>query len=368
MSGASEKTEKPTPKRIADARKKGQIAKSNDFNSALVLGAVALILALYGAYFFNSVARLARELLRHQLQASEAMTLSAFEALFRDMVFQIVIVALPFLVGTLLVGVLANLAQTRVLFTLDPLKPKLEKINPIQGFKRLFSQKSLVELIKGIVKMAVVGLCAYAVIRSQQAHLMGMTQMGFTQAWILVFKTILNICVAIAIALLVLGVADWWYQRYQLMKQLRMSRQEVKDEMKNMEGNPEIKRRVKSTGQAMLRQRMLKAVQTADVIVTNPTHISVALQYDPDEAPAPRVVAKGAEHLAFRIRELAKEHKIPIVENKPLARSIYATVEVNHMIPPELFIAVAEVLAFVFKRYKSRRNRHIRRMYQGGPV
>jgi flagellar biosynthesis protein FlhB len=366
MAEGSEKTEKPTPKRIADARKKGQVAKSNDFNSALVLGAVVLLLMMYGSYFFQYLARLTREFLQHQLRTATSLNEGTFAGIFSDTMFHIIIVMAPFLVGVLLMGVLANLMQVKVLFTVHPLKPDLQKINPLKGLKRIFSQRTFVELIKGILKMVVVGYCAYVVIQSQEDHLMAMSHMGFAQAWALIFKTALSICATIAIALLVLGVADWWYQHYQLMKQLKMTRQEVKDELKNTEGNPEIKRRLKQTGHAMLRRRMLSAVQTADVVVTNPTHFAVAIQYDPDEAPAPRVVAKGADHMAFKIRELAQEHKVPIVENKPLARSLYSAVEVDHMIPPELFITVAEVLAYVFKRNRGRRNRHVRKIYQEG--
>lgn len=368
MSGGSDKTEKPTPRRLSEARKKGQVAKSTDLNSAIVLGGVALILAMYGAYFFEYLMRIAREMLSHQLRHANELTQLTFEALFRDTVFHIVLAMLPFLIGIMVIGVLANIAQIKVMFTMHPLKPSMEKLNAISGFKRMFSQRSIVELIKGILKMVVVATCSYAVIRANQEHLLAMSAMGFAQSWALIAKVAFDICVAIAIILLILGMADWWYQKYQLRKQLMMTKQEVKDEMKNTEGNPQVKSKIKQQGQAILRQQMMKAVPTADVVVTNPTHFAVAIQYDPDVAPAPRVVAKGADNMAFQIRALAKEHGIPIVENKPLARSLFAAVEVEHMIPPELFIAVAEVLAYVFKRNKGRRKSHVRRMYTNGAV
>ncbi len=367
MSGSGEKTEKPTPKRLSDARKKGQVAKSVDLNAALVLGGIAMIIMIYGNSFFEYLMRLTRDMLRNHLaQAAENMTPQSFQLLFQDVTYHYIIVVAPFLVGVMFIGVLANIAQVRILFTMEPLKPNLAKINPLEGFKRMFSQKSLVELIKGILKMVIVAVCAWSIIQSQHDHLMAMTRMSFSQSWLLIFQTALNICVTTAIVLLVLGIADWWYQHYQLMKQLRMSRQDIKDEMKNTEGNPEVKRKVRQTGQALIRQQITKNVPTADVIVTNPTHFAVAIQYDPDVAPAPRVVAKGADHLAFKIRELAKEHGVPIVENKPLARQMYAQIEVGHMIPPDLFIAVAEVLAYVFKKNKGRKNRHARRMINNG--
>lgn len=360
------KTEKPTPKRQSKARQQGQVAKSADFNTSLVLGGIALVLTIYGGYFLQYLGRVMRELLHHQLRMTEPLTPLTFELLFRELVYHIVMLALPFLAGAMVIGVAANLLQVRFLFTTQPLHPSLNKLNPLTGFKKMFSQRSLVELGKGILKMAIVGGCGFAIVHGEQEHLLAMGQMSFSQSWQLVMDIVLRICSSIAVVLFLLGLADWWYQKHQLTKQLMMTRQEVRDEMKNSQGDPKIKSKVRSMGQSILRQVMMKAVPTADVIVTNPTHFAVALQYDPDEAPAPRVVAKGADHLAFQIRELAKQNGVPIVENKPLARSLYAAVEVNHMVPPELFVAVAEVLAYVFKRNKGRRKRSVHKTLHGG--
>lgn len=360
---ANEKTEQPTSRRLSEARKKGQVAKSSDLNTALVLGGIALLLTVYGAYFVQYLSRLMREMLWHQLQLGKSFTVLTLQDLFREMVFHSVIVVTPFLFGALLIGVAANLMQVQFLFTMDPLKPNLEKINPLSGIKRLCSQRAIMELVKGIIKMGIVGWCGFSVIQSNYSKLMSMSSMSFGQAWLLIFQIVLNICSTSAMVLLVLGVADWIYQKRQLTKQLKMTRQEVKDEMKNTEGNPEVKGKIRSAGQALVQKRMLKAVETADVIITNPTHFAVAIQYDPDIAPAPRVVAKGVDHFAMRIREAATQHGVPIQENKPLARSLYAMVEVDHMIPPELFVAVAETLAYVFKRNRGRRrNPHVSRL------
>ena len=291
---------------------------------------------------------------------------SDLKTLLRDFMMHIAMLTLPLMAGILLVGVLANLIQVRFLFSTDTLKPNFGKLNPLPGFKRFVSVKSLIELVKGVIKIIIVGWCSFSVIHSHLDQLMGMSQMGFVQAWTVIWGIAMSICWAIAIALLVIGIADWWLQRYQLMKQLRMTKQEVKDEMKNSEGNPEVKRKVKNAGRMLMRKRMLKAVPQADVIVTNPTHFAVAIQYDPDLAPAPRVVAKGADHMAFKIREIAQENGIPILENKPLARGLYAAVEVDHMIPPDMFIAVAEVLAYVYKRNKGRGAARMRRIKKGG--
>jgi flagellar biosynthetic protein FlhB len=368
MAEGQEKTEKPTPRRLSEARKRGQVAKSNDFNSAIVLGAVALILSLYGAYFFQSLSRLSYEFLSHELRNSYTLDLVSFQILVKNTIYHIVILAMPFLAGAMLWGIVANFFQVRFLFTLQPLKPSLSKLNIVSGFKRLLSIKSIVELAKGIAKMAIVASCGFSIVYSKLNVLTGLGQTNFAQAWMVVMGVILQIAITIAIVLIVLGIADWWWQHYNLMKQLKMTKQEVKDEFKNMEGNQQIKRKIKGMGQALVRKKMLKSVSLADVIITNPTHFAVAIQYDPDEAPAPRVVGKGADHLAFQIRELAKEHNIPIVENKPLARSIYAMVEVDHMIPPELFVAVAEILAFVFKRNKGRYRAKRKWMYERGGV
>ncbi len=362
---ADDKTEKPTPRRLSKAREQGQVAKSADLNSALVLGSVSLILTMYGAYFFQYLGRLTREFLLHKLQMASHLSQVGFEALFRDTFYHSMIVLLPFICGVMVVGIFANLIQVKPLFTTAPLKPSFQKLNFVNGFKRLFSQKSAVELIKGILKMVIIGACGFAVIYGQRDHLMALTHMGFAQGWLLIFNTTLNICTTIAIMTFVLGIADYFFQKYQLMKKLMMSRQEVKDEMKNAEGSPEIKSRIRGAGRAILK-KIMKAVPVADVVITNPTHYAIAIQYDPDVAPAPRVVAKGVDHMAFRIRELAKEHKVPIVENKPLARSLYAMVELDHMIPPELFIAVAEVLAYVYKRNKGRKRPKIGGVDLGG--
>jgi len=364
MSGGGEKTEKPTPRRLADARKKGQVAKSADFNAALILGGIVIILMTYGTYFFNSLSRIMRAILRDQLSNPTIFGEAQFLDLFNGAMFQVMMVAMPILIGSLVIGIFGNVLQIQFMFSLDPLKPNLGKLNPISGFKRIFSQRSVVEMIKGILKMTVVASVSFGVIRHHLTHLMSMTQMGFAQSCLLIFQVMLNTCAAIAIVMIVIGLADWWYQKYNLTKQLKMTRQEVKDEMKNTEGNPEMKHKIRHQGRAMLRKQTLQAVPIADVLITNPTHFAIAIQYDPDIAPAPRVIAKGTDHLALKMREIARENGVPIVENRPLARTLHAMVEVEHMIPPDLFIAVAEVLAYVFKKNMGRRKRKAKTVLQ----
>jgi len=365
MASGQEKTEKPTAKRLSEARKKGQVAKSMDLTTALSLGGIALTLFLYGAYFTQSLMRLLRGIWLHWLRHADMLTTGGIQTLMIDVCLKTIVIMLPFLLVPLVVGVAINLYQTQFLFSMQALRFSLDRLNPLNGFKRFFSQRSMVELAKGILKMAIVGAACYLLINGKLGQLMALSQMNFAQGWEVIFQILLEMSCLIALILFVMGLADYIYQRYQYTKGLRMTKQEVKDEHKNMEGDPKLKGRMRSVGKAMMRKRMLKAVPQADVVVTNPTHFSVAIQYDPDISPAPRVVAKGADELAFRIREMAKENKVPIVENKPLARSLYATVEVDHMIPPELFVAVAEVLAYVFRKNKGRGKPHVRRMLMG---
>lgn len=357
MSGAGEKTEKPTARRIDDARKKGQVAKSADLTAALVIGAILMILTWYGPSALGHIVRIIRHFMVHQLadMAGSALTMEGFLKLFNAATLHMMMLMAPFLLGAMVMGVLVNLFQVKPLFATEAIKPNLKKLNPIEGFKRLFSQRAFIELGKGLLKIAVVSAVCFGIIQSQYDQLLGTSQMAILKASHLLFQLILSLTFGVVIALLAIGVVDWKVQIYQLMKQLRMTKQEIKDEMRNTEGNPEVKRKIKSQGQAMARKRMLANVPKADVILVNPTHYSVAIQYDPDECPAPRVIAKGVDALALKIREIAREHQIPIVENKPLARSLYDAVEVEHMIPPHLFVAVAQVLAFVFTKSKGRK-------------
>jgi flagellar biosynthetic protein FlhB len=370
MSNAGEKTEKPTPRRIADARKKGQVAKSQDLNSAMVIGGILIVLSLYGPTMMAYILRLFRQFFVHQavMTGKAPMTLDGFLHLYHNGVLHMCLLMAPFLFGAMIVGASINLFQVKPMVAFEAIKPKLSKLNPIEGFKRMFSQRSIVELGKGILKIAAVAVICLFVVKGQLGFMLGSGQMTLIHASTGLFNTILSMTLGVAIFLFVLGAADWRYQIYQLMKQLRMSRQEIKDEMRNSEGSPEMKRKMKSVGQGFVKKRMMAAVPQADVVLTNPTHFSVAIQYDPDECAAPRVIAKGADALAFRIREIAKENGVPMMENKPLARALYAQVEVDHMIPPHLFVAVAQVLAFIFTQNKGRRAKRDRWKKMIGPV
>ena len=352
------RTEKPTPKRIDDARKEGQVAKSNDLNSAIILMTSTLLMVFVGPYTYNLLFGMVHEAFTTMLLQSR--TTEGFVRIITSTVESIAWLLIPFFVGILAMAVLGNLVQIKPMVSPKAIQPKLDKLNPLQGFKRMWSTRSIVEVGKSIIKMIVIGGCAVGIIMANEEKLMGLSHYELQTG----VGTILEVVGAIAgtacCIFLVMGLADFFYQKYELEKQLRMTKQQVKDERKNMEGDPQIKRKIREVGIQMTRKRQLSAVPTADVVITNPTHFSVAVKYDPDVSPAPMVVAKGQDHFAFKIREVANEHGVPIIENKPVARALYAVCEVDSMIPPELFVAVAQVLAVVFSKKKGR-NRRFRR-------
>lgn len=355
---ASEKTEKPTAKRMQDAREKGQVAKSQDFNGAIVLIAATGAMAYVGPYtlttLYGQMQYTFGQLLSSPL-ARQPLTSQKFNSLMADTIQSMVWLMLPFLLTVMVLGVLSNLVQVRPLFTMQAIFPKLDKINPINGFKRLWSMRSIVEVVKAIVKMTIIGATGTIIIQNHREELMGLGGLDVPVAWMAILKVIGEIAQWSCVLFFISGLIDWRYQAWELEKQLRMSRQDIKDERKNSDGDPMMKGRVRQMGVKMAKTRQLASVPTADVVITNPTHYAIALKYDPDIAPAPVVVAKGKDIFAQKIKEIAKEHKVPMVENKPLARSLYPVVEVDAMIPPDLFIAVAEVLAYVFAKNKGRR-------------
>lgn len=353
-----EKTEKPTAKRMADARQKGQVAKSQDFNGALVLMAVTAMMAAIGPYTVNTVYAQMQYTFGKLLTSPAALrplSKTDFDAIFASTLQSTLLLLLPFVLSVCVMAVISNLAQVRPLFTMQAIAPKLDKLNPLNGFKRLFSMRSVVEVLKALIKMSVIGVCGYSIISSHLPQLMGLGAVEVPTAWGVIVEIAGEIAKQGCLAFLIIGMADWRYQAWQLEKQLRMSKQDIKDEYKNVDGDPMMKSRMRQMGMKMMRTRQLAAVPTADVVITNPTHYAIALKYDPDIAPAPVVVAMGKDLFAQKIKEVAKEAGVPMVENKPLARALYPVIEVEAMIPPDLFVAVAEVLAYVFAKNKGRR-------------
>lgn len=345
---ADDRTEKATPKKKQDARKKGQVLQSREITSALVLMFIFISLRLFGKNIYNELASYTRKALTEYPQKEELFTFGALSGVFVDVVTVILKATGPILAIALLAGLIGGYAQVGFLFTMDALKMKFGKINPISGFKRIFSMHSAVELVKSIIKIAVIGYIGYSYLKGEQANVINLMGMDAIGIGVYIGTVSINIAIRMCFALIVLGLLDYGYQWWEYEKNLKMSKQEVKEEYKQMEGNPEIKSKIKQKQRQMSMRRMLQDVPKADVVITNPTHFAVALKYLPEKSSAPVVTAKGQDFIAQRIKEVARENKVEIVENKPLARSLYDAVDIGGAIPPELYQAVAEVLAFVY--------------------
>jgi len=343
-----EKTELPTGRKLEDARQKGQLAKSIDLSAPLeMIGAVALIWWL-GPMMLAGC----QEVMRALLGAAPLTVMLAPAEALRSLgwgMSRVMMIAGPLMVMMAVVAVAAQLQQVSFLFTLEPLRPKPEKLNPITGFGRIFSLRSVVKTLVSLVKLIVVGVVVYRVIMAHAqeiASLPALTALAGLGAmsWI-----VLKVIIWVLAMMLIIGVADWMYQRWQHTQDLKMTRHEVKDDRKESDGDPEMKARRQRIARDIATQRAKNQVPKADVVVTNPTHFAVALKYDADRMAAPVVVAKGEDYMALRIREIAAAHGVPIVERPPLARALYSGVKVGQMVKPELFEAIAEVLALVYK-------------------
>jgi flagellar biosynthetic protein FlhB len=349
MMSEGEKTEKPTAYKVSKARQDGQVAKSVDLNAAGLLGMALLLIGMSGSYFMQIM----MSFMKKSFELDDATTIfnsTMFLGAFNETMHQLGLILIPFMGAMVLAGLGINFMQVRALFTLKPLEPSLNKINPMKGMKRIFSQRSVVELIKGILKMSIVGSVSYNVIQGSMPELQ---QLSFSNPNILLAtmgSLVFKLTGWVFMVYLVLGLADWRYQAFQNEKQLRMSKQDIKDESKNLEGDQKMRANIKQAGMKILQSKQLKHLPTADVVITNPTHYAVALRYDPDIAPAPHVVAIGVDAFAQKIKAKAQALGIELVENRPLARALYDQVGYGDMIPPELFLAVAEVLAAVYAK------------------
>ena len=353
MAGA--RTEQPTRKRIEDARRRGQVTHSREVDTALVLLASFAALRFGGGRTWSGMEALLRDsfaVLDHDPLNTE---LTAMVGL--DLIWRATMILLPLMAAIAAVALIGGMAQTGGVISVQAVKPQASRLSPLKGAKRIFASKqTLVTLAKSVLKFAIIAGIALLTMRSRQDDLV---MMGLQHDLGPSLRTLtgigFDIMLRVALALVVLGLADYLFQRYQLMSQLKMTRQEVRDEVRQTEGDPQIRSRMAAVRRSFL-TRVMQAVPRADVVITNPTHYAVALKYDTTADTAPRVVAKGERLLAQRIREIAMEHGIPIVENPPLARAIYRAVPVNHEITADLYEAVAAVLAFVYRlRYPQAR-------------
>ncbi|MCK9275539.1 MAG: flagellar biosynthesis protein FlhB [Syntrophales bacterium] len=342
-----EKTEKPSQKRRDDARKKGQVAKSQEITSAAIL--MASILVFYCASF--QIVKNLCSIMRWNLTRpfNTACTCESISEIIGFLARETFVCLSPVLCTLFAVALFTNVLQTGFIFAPESVKPQFSKLNPVNGFKRLFSIRSLLELIKNIFKIIIVALIAYSTIKGELENLIIIGEQSPGEILSLVGSIALTITFRSCLVLIVLAILDYAFQRWEHEKKLRMSKQEVKDELKHTEGDPLIKARIRRLQREAARKRMIADVAKADVVITNPTHIAVALKYDRKKMVAPKVTAKGQGFMAEKIKETARENKIPIVENKILAQVLNKTVAVNETIPEELYNAVAEVLAYVFK-------------------
>ncbi len=343
----SGKTEKATPKKREELRKKGQVMQSREVTSNLILLMIFVSFKLVGNYLYAEFKTLFNLFLTdtaayNLADPNEIMRLATFAAL------QIAKMVAPFLIIALVFGILGSYFQIGFLFTLEPIRPKFSHINPINGLKRIFSSRSLFELVKSITKVIIVAWVAWSSIQGEFLNLTKLMALDLGQIVLYTLGSSVDIGIKICLALLAVSAADYFFQWRKYEKDIRMTKQEVKEEYKQLEGNPEIRSRIRQKQREISMRRMLSEVPKADVVITNPTHFAVAIRYEPQKKPAPYVVAKGADYLAERIKEIARKSRVEIVENKPLAQALYQSVDIGDVIPPELYRAVAEVLAFVY--------------------
>lgn len=342
-----ERTEQATPRRREKAREEGQVAKSLELNSAIMILLGFSTLLVLGPYMVDSTLQLMKHLLGNA--ASIAVTPDTTRGLFADNLMRFFSIIGPTVLALLMIGLAATVTQVGFRVSTKAISPKFDKLNIVDGLKRLFSMKTAVMGVRDVLKLAVIVITAYTVISGEMQQVMTLSDMAPSQLAATIGRRAIVIAIKIGVAMLVIALLDLLYQRWQFEKSIKMSKQDVRDEMKETEGSPQIKARIRQIQCDLARRRMMQDVPTADVVITNPTHLAVAIKYDHDKMNAPFVVAKGERLIAQRIREIAAEHNIPVIEDKPLARALFKMCEVGQIIPAALYRAVAEVLAYVYR-------------------
>lgn len=345
-----EKTEQATPRRLQEARNKGDVAKSMEVPSAAVLLAGVIVLYFTGEYMFNRVTGMMQFYLGNLDGLS--ITPGNMPNISRQAMLLIFAVLWPLMLTVFLVALAANYLQIGVLFTVEKMIPKLEKIDPLKGLGRLFSKQTVANFLKSMAKLGLVGYIAFREVRGAMPDLLPLMDKAPYPITLFMAETAFWIFLKCALVIVLIALADYAFQRWQFFEKMKMTKQDLKDESKQSEGDPHVKGRIRSIQMEMARKRMMAEVPKADVVITNPTQLAVALKYDALAMKAPRVLAKGAGVVAAKIKEIAKEHGVPVVEDKPLAQALYREVEIGESIPENLFQAVAEILAYVYNLKK----------------
>jgi flagellar biosynthesis protein FlhB len=341
-----EKTELPTGRRLEDARAKGQVAKSQDLSAAIDLITCVVLIAVFGGSLIKAIASVMRHVLERPYDSLDPRLMGG---LLLDMMGQSAAAVAPVLGLLFVLGIAAHVMQVGFLFTTQPLTPNFSRLNPVNGLGRLMGRRNLVKTLVACIKLTIVVIVAYLYLSGVLQRIAGLPLVGALQGIGVIGKLALQLALWLLAILLAIGATDWLYQRWQHTQDLKMTKDEVKDERRSMEGDPQIKGRRMKIMRNMAMSRVNQSVPKADVIVTNPTHYSVAIEYDAATMRAPRVVAKGVDFMAMHIRRVAMIHKVPIVERPPLARGLYHAVEVGQEVSPEFYQAVAELLAYVYR-------------------
>ena len=342
-----EKTEEATPKKKSEARKKGQVARSKDVGLAITMVTCTLVILLLSSMIVGNL----KDTMIYFLQSGMLQDIN--EMSIKSIVITILLKAglciLPVVIPIMIAGIVASLMQTGFLLTGEPLKPKFSKLNPISGFKNMFSKKSFVDLLKNLAVVTVIGFIGFLYVRDNYDKILQISNTYLPSLGGQVQDLVVGIFFQVSVVLVIIAAADYFVQFKFHQKDLRMTKQEIKEEYKQMEGDPQIKSKIKQKQREMATRRMMASVADATVVITNPTHLSIALKYEEGNNEAPKVVAKGADLVALKIKEVAKENDVPIMENKPLARMIYEQVDIDREVPQEMYQAVAEILAMVYK-------------------
>jgi flagellar biosynthetic protein FlhB len=343
---SQDKTEQPTGKKLADARQKGNVAQSREIPSVLILSGGVGVLFFGGSWMLGRLTDMMRNL--YQQAGTLSMETETMNTLFWEVFLNCIVVLVPLMLVVMTAGVIGNVAQFGFLFSGEKLTPNLSKLNPISGLKKLVSLRSLVELAKSIIKLVIISGVAYIVIHRYLDQIPGLMQLSIGNILKFIGQVSFQMCLYTCMVLFLMAVLDFAYTKWQHQQDLKMTKQEVKDEYKQREGDPAVKARIRSVQREMAQRRMMEAVPEATVVITNPTHLAIALKYEEGMA-APKVVAKGAGFIAHKIKSIAIENDVPLVENKPLARTMFKSTEIGDFIPAELYRAVAEVLAYVYR-------------------